>query len=122
MPSMGTWLSPYLHVFTNLAVSRDYSRVIVWASHCGGSSCCRTWSRVHGLSCCGTQVSCLQYVESSGPGTEPVSPALAGRFLTTGPPGKSPFGVLWSLHYIAMTDEIIGHWQLIQPLTSLPSP
>ena len=24
-----------------------------------------------------------------GPGTEPVSPALAGRFLTTGPPGKS---------------------------------
>ena len=23
-----------------------------------------------------------------GPGTEPVSPALAGRFLTTGPPGK----------------------------------
>ena len=24
-----------------------------------------------------------------GPGIEPVSPALAGRFLTTGPPGKS---------------------------------
>ena len=24
-----------------------------------------------------------------GPGTEPVSPALAGRFLNTGPPGKS---------------------------------
>ena len=24
-----------------------------------------------------------------GPGVEPVSPALAGRFLTTGPPGKS---------------------------------
>ena len=23
-----------------------------------------------------------------GPGIEPVSPALAGRFLTTGPPGK----------------------------------
>ena len=44
MPSMGTWLSPYLHVFTNLVVSRGYSLVIVWASHCGGSSCCRTWS------------------------------------------------------------------------------
>ena len=26
-----------------------------------------------------------------GPGLEPVSPALAGRFLTTVPPGKSPF-------------------------------
>ena len=25
-----------------------------------------------------------------GPGIEPVSPALAGGFLTTGPPGKSP--------------------------------
>ena len=25
-----------------------------------------------------------------GPGIEPVSPALAGRFSTTGPPGKSP--------------------------------
>ena len=24
-----------------------------------------------------------------GPGLEPVSPALAGRFLTTAPPGKS---------------------------------
>ena len=24
-----------------------------------------------------------------GPGVEPVSPALAGRFFTTGPPGKS---------------------------------
>ena len=25
-----------------------------------------------------------------GPGLEPVSPALAGGFLTTAPPGKSP--------------------------------
>ena len=29
-----------------------------------------------------------------GPGLEPVSPALAGGFLTTGPPGKSPNKVL----------------------------
>ena len=27
------------------------------------------------------------------PGLEPVSPALAGRFLTTGPPGK-PYAIL----------------------------
>ena len=26
-----------------------------------------------------------------GPGIEPVSPALAGRFLTTVPPGKPPY-------------------------------
>ena len=29
MPSMGTWLSPYLHVFTNLVVSRGYALVVV---------------------------------------------------------------------------------------------
>ena len=28
------------------------------------------------------------------PGIEPVSPALAGGFLTTGPPGKSSYTVL----------------------------
>ena len=28
-----------------------------------------------------------------GPGIEPLSPILAGRFLTTGPPGKSPLSV-----------------------------
>ena len=30
-----------------------------------------------------------------GPGLEPVSPALAGRFLTTAPPGKSHFAHFW---------------------------
>ena len=30
-----------------------------------------------------------------GPGLEPVSPALAGRFLTTAPPGRSPFACFW---------------------------
>ena len=30
-----------------------------------------------------------RHVESSRPGIESVSPALAGRFSTTGPPGKS---------------------------------
>ena len=28
-----------------------------------------------------------------GPGIEPLSPVLAGRVLTPGPPGKSPLGV-----------------------------
>ena len=29
-----------------------------------------------------------------GPGLEPVSPALAGQFLTTAPPGKSHYFIL----------------------------
>ena len=60
------------------------------ASQCSGFSCCGAralgaWASVvvaHGLSCsaaCGNV---------PGPGLEPVSPALAGRFLTTAPPGK----------------------------------
>ena len=34
-----------------------------------------------------------------GLGLEPVSPALAGRFLTTAPPGKSP-GVISDIYFI----------------------
>ena len=61
------------------------------ASHCGGFSCCGAWALgtqasvvvVHGLSCSAA------YGNPPGPGLEPVSPALAGRFLTTAPQGKS---------------------------------
>ncbi|KAJ8797170.1 hypothetical protein J1605_017398 [Eschrichtius robustus] len=35
----------------------------------------------------------------SGPGLEPVSPALAGRFLTTAPPGKYRELILNSCYY-----------------------
>ena len=73
------------------------------ASHCGGSSLLRsTDSRHPGFSRCGSRA--LERRLSSGgawalllrgmwdlpgPGLEPVSPALAGGFLTTAPPGKS---------------------------------
>ena len=87
-----------------------------WASHWGGFSCCRAWALgtwaslvvAHGLSSCGSRA--LEHRLSScgaqaqllrgiwdlpGPGLEPVSPALAGGFLTTVPPGKSPkYGIL----------------------------
>ena len=59
-----------------------------WASHC------------HGLSHCGAQapdaqtqqlwITGLAALRHVGPGLEPMSPALAGRFLTTAPPGKPP--------------------------------
>ena len=58
----------------------------------GGFSSCRMWAQgcvgsvavVHGLSCP------LGTWNLLGPGAEPVSPALAGQLLTTGPPVKPP--------------------------------
>ena len=40
----------------------------------------------------------LRHVGSSGPGLKPASPALAGRFLTTAPPGKSQLNGSYLLH------------------------
>ena len=80
------------------------------ASHCGSFSCCGAWAVgtqasvvvAHGLSSCGSWAlehrlsSCGAWAQLlhgmwdlPGPGLEPVSPALAGGFLTTMPPGKS---------------------------------
>ena len=63
------------------------------SSHCHGFSCCGTqalgmWASVvvaHGGSC---STAC-----EIGPGIEPMSPALADRFLITGPPGKTAPGL-----------------------------
>ena len=74
----------------------------LWASHCVGFSCCGaralgTRASVVGgsralerrLSNCGARASLLHGMwELPGPGLEPLSPALAGGFLTTAPPGK----------------------------------
>ena len=63
------------------------------ASHCGGFSCCRVWSPERRLSSCGVWALLPRGKWNlPGTGTEPMSPALAGRFLTTGPPGKSNRG------------------------------
>ena len=47
--------------------------------------------QTHRLSNCGSlaQLLCGMW-DLPGPGLEPVSPALAGRFSTTAPPGKPP--------------------------------
>ena len=83
-----------------------------WPSHCGGFSCCgvralgtrASVAVAHRLSTCGSRA--LERRLSSrgtraqllhgmwdlpGPGLEPMSPALAGGFLTTAPPGKSQY-------------------------------
>ena len=81
------------------------------ASHCGGFSCCRaqalgTWASVvvacrlsscglRALECrlssCGARAELLHgRWDLPRPGIKAVSPALAGRFSTTVPPGKLP--------------------------------
>ena len=64
----------------------------VQASHCGGISCCRAQAL-------GTQASVLaaglitpSMWNLPGLGVKPMSPALAGRFLSTVPQGSSPEG------------------------------
>ena len=92
------------------------------ASHCGGFSCCRagavgTLASVvvaHGLSSCssralerrlsscGTRASLFHGMWGlPRPGLETMSPALAGGFLITAPPGK--FLVISFLVYVSLT-------------------
>ena len=52
------------------------------ASRCGGFSCCRAQAPGH------TGLVAQRDMDVPRPGTEPVSPALAGELLTTRPPGK----------------------------------
>ena len=81
---------------------KAFSSCGAWVPHCGGFSCCGaqalgTWVSVAaacGLQSAGSAVAAhgLSFPSTwdlPGPGTEPVSPALAGRFLSTAPPGKS---------------------------------
>ena len=78
--------------------------LIAVASHCGawalgaqasvvvarGLSSCDTRALERRLSSCGSQVQLLRNMwDLPGPGLEPVSPALAGGFLTTVPLGQS---------------------------------
>ena len=54
-------------------------------------SSCGSRALEHRLSSCGARAWLLRGMwDLPGPGLEPVSPALAGVFLTTVPPGKSP--------------------------------
>ena len=53
-------------------------------------SSCGLWALEHRLSSCGARAQLLHGMwDLHRPGLEPVSPALAGGFLTTVPPGKS---------------------------------
>ena len=61
----------------------------MWAFHCSGFSCCSSWALEFGLNSCGAWAWLLLgmwYLPR--PGIKSVSPALAGGFFTTEPPGK----------------------------------
>ena len=92
-----------------------------WASHCGGFSCCRapalgcvgfssSDSQVlgHRLNSCGArdQLLCGMW-NLPRSGIQPVSPALAGRFFTTEPPGK-PSALLFKGRWIQTFGEGTG--------------
>ena len=61
---------------------------VAWALGCVSVSSCITWGSV----VVGHRLSCSWHVGSSQTRDQVHVPSLAGRFLTTGPPGKSPFG------------------------------
>ena len=62
----------------------------VWTFHCGGFSRCSSWPPEYRLSSCGTGFGYSKCGIFSESGTEPMTPALAGRFFTTEPPEKPP--------------------------------
>ena len=81
-----------------VVVSRGYSLVVVHefltavaflAEH-GLLGDQASVAATHGLSSCGAwALDALLHLSLPGPRIKPVSPALTGRFLTTGPPGNS---------------------------------
>ena len=72
------------------------------SSRCVGLSLSRSLVVEHRLqtrrlSSCGSRAQVLRGMwDPPRPGLEPVSPALTGRFSTTAPPGKPPFGFFYS--------------------------
>ena len=71
-----------------LSWSMDF-RHVGFSSVARGLSSCGSWALEHRLSSCGTQAYLLHGMwDPPGPGLEPMSSTLAGRFLTTVPPGK----------------------------------
>ena len=63
-----------------------------------GFSSCGLWALEHGLSSCGTRAQLLHGMwDLPRPGLESMYPALAGRFLTTAPPGKPSNSLLFAI-------------------------
>ena len=92
------WVFVAVHGLSLVVASRGHSSCSALASHCSGLSCCGARAPgvrasavvARGLSSCGAWAQFVHGMwDPPGPGIKPVSPALAGRFSTTVPPGKS---------------------------------
>ena len=82
-----------------VAVSRGSSRRSAWTSL--GVACCRVWA-------VGAQAQLYRSMRDlPRPEVEPQSPALAGEFLTTGPPGKSPTSSFYISLFLMLIQEIL---------------
>ena len=135
----------FLAVLGLRCYAQAFSSCGVQASHCGSFSCCIAralgtrasvvvahglsscglWALECSLSSCGSRASLLPGMWNlPGPGLEPVSPALAGRFLTTAPPGKSSkldFILLVDWAISCMSKQSSFHWAFsLIPSQSLP--
>ena len=77
--------------FSLVVASGGYSSLWSTGYRRAGFSSCGSRALEHRLSSCGAWAQLLHGMwDLPGPGLEPVSPALAGGFLTTAPPGKPP--------------------------------
>ena len=89
-----------------------------WVSYCSDFSCYRAWALGSvGSSSWGSWASLPSGIWNlPRPGIEPVSPALSGRFLTTGPPGKSS-----SFYLILVKIATYEDWLLLWSICLCPS-
>ena len=105
----------------------EFYLLFIWFLAMLGLQCCMIFS------CCqagskGAQASVVGAYELSfsmwnlpGPGIKPISSALAGRFLTTGPPGKSRGALLLCcIPYRAVHPVRMGITPLILHVPSVP--
>ena len=102
----------FLAVLGLCCSAQAFSRYSAQGSHCPGFSCCGALSLGHmGFSSCGLWAKLSQGMWNlPRPGIEPVSPALAGRFPTTEPPGKSCEQLLVPINNLNIVYEL--HTQL----------
>ena len=85
-----------------------------------GFSSCGLWTLEHGLSSCRTQVQGMW--DLPGPGIEPMSSALVGRFLPTAPPGKTPVRRFFILFLsFQVNDNLPSFSRLLGRIHKVPS-
>ena len=93
------WASPLVAASRGCwCTSFSLQRLLLWSMgsrHMGCSSCI-PWALEHRLGSCGPRAQLIQGMwDPPWPGIKQVSPALQGRVLTSGPPGKPP--LVWTV-------------------------